>query len=175
MFTHPSRNLEQFGLSQGHIVADLGAGSGFYSIEAARMVAPTGRVYAIDIQKDLLTRLQKEARKNNIGNIEILVGDLEKLGGTKLRDISIDRLILSNILFMVEHKKDLVCEIKRVLKPGGRVLLIDWSASYGNMGPHYDSVVYKDDAAKLFISAGFQMDGEIEAGDYHYGIIFRKV
>ena len=175
MFTHPRNNLEQFGVSQGQVVSDLGAGSGFYSVEAASMVAPMGRVYAIDIQKDLLTRLQKEARKNKIGNIEILVGDLEKLGGTKLRDASVDRLILSNILFMIEHKKDLVYEIKRVLKPGGRVLLIDWSASYGNMGPHADSVVYKDDAVKLFASVGFQLDKEIEAGDYHYGIIFRKL
>jgi FkbM family methyltransferase len=174
MFTNPKTNLEQFGLDKGHIVADLGAGSGFYTIEAARMVAPTGRVYAVDIQKDLLERLRKEAKTNRVHNVEILVGDLEKLGGTKLRDAGIDRLIISNILFMIENKKVLISEIKRVLKNDGRVLAIDWSSSFGHLGPHPDQVVYKDSMVKLFKEGGFELEKEIEAGDHHYGIIFRK-
>src|SRR5690349_15540940 len=58
MFSEPSANLAKLGLVDGMKVVDLGAGSGFYSYEAARRVGATGRVYAVDVQKDLLERLR---------------------------------------------------------------------------------------------------------------------
>ncbi len=173
MFSDPQHNIEQLGLSDGAIVADLGVGSGFYTFEAAKAVAPTGRVYAIDVQKDMLDRLKREAQRSHIGGIEVFVGDLEKLGGSKLREASCDVVIASNILFMVEDKKNFLLEAKRILKPNGRLLLIDWAASFSQMGPHADHVVYKDDAKKLALAAGFTFDREIHAGAHHYGIIFR--
>lgn len=174
MFSDPHKNIEQFRLGDGMIVADLGAGSGFYAIEAAKSVAPTGKVYAIDIQKDLLQRLKNEASKKHVRNIEVLHGDLEHIGGTKLREASIDRVVASNILFMIADKKSFIFEIKRILKPKGLLLLVDWSASFGNMGPHANHVMYKDNAMELFRQAGFSLEREINAGDHHYGIIFRK-
>ena len=175
MFSNPRSNIEQFGLSDGMIVADLGAGSGFYAMEAAKAVAPMGKVYAVDIQKDLLERLKNETRRNHIHNIEIISGDLEKLGGTKIREASVDRVIAANVFFMIEDKKSFVNEIKRILKQKGTALLVDWAASFSQMGPHPDNVVYKDKAIKLFIDAGFKVEKEISAGSHHYGIIFRKV
>lgn len=173
-FSNPKSNLEQFGLQKGHIVADLGAGSGFYSIEAAKLVAPGGKVYAVDIQKDLLARLKAEAIRMKVYGIEVMSGDLEALGGSRLREGAVDRVIISNILFQIENKKNLAAEIKRILKPGGLVLVIDWTASFGHMGPHPDQVLYKDACMKLFREAGFTYVREIEAGDQHYGMIFRK-
>jgi len=173
MFSDPRHNVEQLGLSDGSIVADFGAGSGFYTIEAAKAVAPNGKVYAIDVHKDMLERLKKEAQRQHTTNIEIIAGDLEKLGGSKIREVTCDVCIASNILFMVEDKKNFLLEAKRILKPGGRLLLVDWSASFSGMGPHTNHVVYKDDAVKLAISAGFKIDHEIDAGAHHYGIIFR--
>lgn len=174
MFSDPEHNIEQLGLSDGHIVADFGAGSGFYSILAGKAVAPMGKVYAIDVQKDLLERLKKEAARQGVRNIDVLSGDLEKLGGSKIRESSCDVVIASNVLFMAEDKKSFLLEAKRVLRPLGRLLLIDWSASFSGMGPHSDHVVYKDDAIKLAKEAGFSFDREISAGAHHYGIIFRK-
>jgi ubiquinone/menaquinone biosynthesis C-methylase UbiE len=174
MFSDPRHNIEQLGLSDGMVVADFGAGSGFYSLEAAKAVAPTGKVYAIDAQRDLLERLKREAHKNHRGNIEVLAGNLEKLGGSKIRESSCDVVIASNILFMIEDRKNFLLEIARILKRDGRLLLVDWSASFSQMGPHSDHVVYKDDAVKLALAAGFKLDREISAGAHHYGIIFRK-
>jgi ubiquinone/menaquinone biosynthesis C-methylase UbiE len=174
MFSDPRHNLDQLGLRDGAIVADLGAGSGFYSIEAAKMVAHTGKVYAVDLQKDLLERLKREANRLHVRNIEIIAGNLEKLGGSKLRESSCDAAIASNILFMLDDKKSFLIEAKRILKHGGRLLIIDWSASFSQMGPHPDHVVYKDDALKLALSAGFELDREIHAGAHHYGMIFRR-
>lgn len=174
MFSDPARNIEQLGLSDGQIVADFGAGSGFYTLAAARKVAPTGKVYAVDVQKELLERLKREAQRLHLRNVDVVTGDLERLGGSKLRDGSCDAALVANLLFMVDDKKSLLLEAKRVLKQKGRLLLIDWSASFGHMGPHPDHVVYKDAALKLAHEAGLAFDREISAGAHHYGIIFRK-
>ena len=174
MFSDPRHNVEQLGLSDGAVVADLGAGSGFYSLEAARAVSPTGRVYAVDVQRDLLERLRKEASRQHVRGIEIVTGDFEHLGGSKIREGSCDAAILSNVLFMIEDKKAALREAKRVLKRGGRLLLVDWSASFSQMGPHPDHVFYKDDALKVARDVGFSFEREIHAGAHHYGIIFRN-
>ncbi|HZT35056.1 MAG TPA: methyltransferase domain-containing protein [Nitrososphaera sp.] len=174
MFSDPGHNIDQLGLSDGAVVADFGSGSGYYAIAAGRAVAPTGKVYAIDVQKDLLERLKKEAQREHVTNIEVLTGNLERLGGSKIREGSCDVVIASNILFMLDDKKSFLNEAKRILKMNGRFLLIDWAASFSQMGPHPDHVVYKDDAIKLCASVGLSLDREINAGSHHYGIIFRK-
>ena len=175
MFSNPKENIRQFGLSDGMIVADLGTGSGFYAIEAGRAVAPTGKVYAVDVQKDLLLRLRNDANRAHVRDIEIISGDLEKIGGTKIKEASIDRVIAANVFFMIDDKKNFISEIKRILKPRGRVLLVDWSGSFSQMGPQGDRVVYKDKAMKFFTDAGFEVEKEISAGSRHYGMILRKV
>jgi ubiquinone/menaquinone biosynthesis C-methylase UbiE len=174
MFSDPRRSIEQLGLSDGNVVADLGAGSGFYTTEAAKAVAPTGCVYAVDVQKDLLDRLKKDAARQHVRGIEVVAGDVERLGGSRLREGSCDAAIASNILFMIEDKKSFLLEARRILKPRGRLLLVDWSASFSQMGPHADHVVYKEDALKLATAAGFRLEREIHAGSHHYGMIFRN-
>ena len=103
MFSDPQRNIEQFELTEGMSVADLGAGSGFYSISAARVVGD-GKVYAVDVQRDLLTKLSGDAQKSHLTNIEVIWGDAEKSGGTKLGNDSMDAVIISNILFQLQDK-----------------------------------------------------------------------
>ena len=98
MFADPEKILKNFGIADTMIVADFGAGSGFYSIPAAKM-AQNGKVYAIEIQKDFLATLKDKAEKENIGNIEILWSDIEKTAGTRLNDSIADVVIFSNILF----------------------------------------------------------------------------
>ncbi len=175
MFSNPKENIRQFGLSDGMIVADLGTGSGFYAIEAGKAVAPTGKVYAVDVQRDLLERLRSEANRAHVRDIEIIHGDIEKLGGSKIREAYVDRVIAANVLFMIDDKRNFINEIKRILKPRGRLLLVDWSGSFSQMGPHPERVVYKDKALKLFTDAGFAVEKEISAGSHHYGMILRKV
>lgn len=174
MFSDPRHNVEQLGLSDGAVVADLGAGSGFYSIEAARAVAPTGKVYAVDVQRDLLERLKREATRHRVRGIEIVTGNFERLGGSKLREASCDVALLSNVLFMLEDKRAALQEARRILKKGGRLLIVDWSSSFSQMGPHPGHVFYKDDAIRLAYETGFLFEREIHAGAHHYGIIFRN-
>ena len=97
MFSDPATNLNKLGLTDGMKVVDLGAGSGFYSIEAAKRVGATGRVYAVDVQKDLLERLRSVGASQGLRNIEVVWGNAEKIGGTKIREAIADRVIASNI------------------------------------------------------------------------------
>ncbi len=176
MFSDPQKNIEQFSLGKGMYVADFGAGSGFYSFAAAEAVGETGKVYAIDVQKDLLTKIKNEAKNiRHLANLEIVWADLEHLGGTKLRENSMDACIAANVFFQLENKDNAVSEIKRILKDNGRVLLVDWSASFGGMGPQQKDVFSRDMAKKLFEKHGFMEDREIPSGAQHYGIIFRKL
>lgn len=175
MFADPQKNVEQFGLQAGQKVADMGAGSGFYSFAAAQSVGARGVVYAVDVQQDLITKLKNEARKRGAHNIEIIWGDIEKSGGTKLGDKSMDAVMLSNVLFQVPERESTLAEAFRILKPGGRLLLIDWSESFGGMGPSAEFLITKLAAQDMAERAGFKFDREITAGAHHYGIIFKKL
>ncbi len=174
-FTDPTRNLSQLGLSEGLRVADFGAGSGAYTLAAARLVGGSGRVYAVDVQKDLLTRIKNAAQREGLRNIDVLWGDVERPGGTKLPDHTLDAVIVSNLFFQLEDRDGCAVEAARVLKPRGRALLVDWSDSFGNMGPRPQDVVSKKTARELFEKHGFSFDREIDAGEHHYGLVMRKV
>jgi len=175
MFSDPENNIKQFGLTPGMQVADFGSGSGFYSMAAAKAVAPSGKVFSVDIQKDLLEKLKNGARQNHLNNIDVVWGDLEHLGGTKLRESSLDAVIACNLFFQIENKDSLCLEIKRVLRLNARVLVVDWAGSFGGIGPQEKDVIPKMQMTALFQEHGFVLDREISAGAEHYGLVFRKV
>ncbi len=168
MFSDPAANLAKLSLTEGMKVADLGAGSGFYTLIAAKQVGSTGRIYAIDVQKDLLEHIRSTGAAQGLRNIEVIWGNAEKIGGTKIREALLDRVIASNVLFQVEKTDEFVLEIKRILKPGGKVLVVDWS-EVSPLGPK--TVVSSMKAQTLFEKSGFKLDQSFGAGDHHYGLV----
>ncbi len=142
------------------------------SVSAASVIGPSGRVYAVDIQEDILKHVSDKVRERGLRNVETVWGNFEKLGGTTLNDRSLDAVILSNTLFQLEHKEGAIAEIRRILKPGGRLLVIDWAGAYGGMGPLPHHVVSEHAAEELFITAGFHKVKDFRAGPHHYSIVF---
>lgn len=175
MFSDPTKIVEQCGIQAGQEIAEFGSGSGLYSMQASKALMSSGRVYAIDVQKDILTKLKNEAVRQGFYNIEVIWGNIEKLGGTKLRDYSIDWVFICNTMFQVEDRDSTIKEAKRVLKPGGKIVLVDWSESFGGMGPSIQHIFSKATAEELFQKHGFHKDREIQAGSHHYGFIFKKL
>ncbi|MEA2701531.1 MAG: hypothetical protein QOE22_240 [Candidatus Parcubacteria bacterium] len=173
-FSEPKSNVLQMGLKEGMKVGELGAGSGHYALAAAHVVGASGKVYAVDIQEDLLKHVKDLAHQQHLRNVETVWGNVEKPGGTKLRDRALDAAILANTLFQLEHKGDAVAEIDRILAPGGKLLVIDWAGSYGGIGPKPGHVVTEHAAEKLFIDAGFHKTNDFRAGAHHYAIVFSK-
>ena len=160
------------GLREGMKVGDFGAGSGHYAHAAAGVVGHEGKVYAVDIQEDVLRHLRSGVRARHQHVISTVWGNIEKPGGTHLRDASLDAVILANTLFQVENRFGLLKEIKRVLKPEGKLMLVDWAGSYGGIGPAPEKVVTEHEAEDFFINGGFHKVKSFRAGAHHYGILF---
>lgn len=174
MFTDPVQNLKQFDLREDMIVGDLGAGTGFYSIAAARMV-PKGKVYAVEVQKNFVTMLRNKVKEEQIGNLEVLWGNIEKIGGTTIGDRILDAAIASNVIFQIEDKEKFIEEIKRILKPGGMLLVIDWSSAPSAIGSGLKNIIPKNKMREMFEKNGFIFIRDIDALTHHYGIIFKKL
>lgn len=174
MFATPESILQQFNVDPGMSVADLGSGAGFYSILLGRAVGPSGKVYAVDVQKSLLQKIQADSAAQGVYNIKPIWGDLDNLKGTTLPDNSVDRVVIVNTLFQVENKDGMILEALRILKPKGKLLFIDWSDSFGGMGPQPAEVIKPDVSRTMFESENFLFDREVVAGDHHYGFIFKK-
>ncbi len=173
-FAHPPRNVAALQVEPGMTVADFGAGSGAYVLEIARALEGHGRVYAIDVQRDLLRRIKNEAHKRGLKNVDIIWGDLEAPGGSKLGDHSLDLVLISNLLFQVERKEGIFEEAHRILRDHGRLAIIDWQGSYGGMGPQKKDVVEKNYCVALAEGSGFGLHAEFKAGAHHYGLMFTK-
>lgn len=174
-FSEPKEILEQFHVDPGMVVADFGAGSGHYTRALAYRVGTTGKVYAVEVQRDVLERLRSDITQTpGINNVQFVWGDIDEDRGSTLPDHLCDRIIMSNVLFQLQKKANAIREMKRVLKAGGKVLFIDWSDSYGHIGPHPDSIISESQALSLFEEQGFTFEKDVVTGPHHYGLIFKK-
>lgn len=171
-FSSPQENVLQLGLREGMKVGDFGAGSGHYARAVAAVVGYGGKVYAIDIQEDVLKHIKLNAHAHHQSVIKTIWGDIEKSGGTHLREATLDAVILANALFQIDDRPGLLEEMKRVLKPGGKLMVVDWAGSYGGIGPRPEQVVSEHSAEDFFINGGFHKVKSFRAGPHHYGIIF---
>lgn len=172
-FTDPEAIIAQLNLEPGLEVADLGSGAGYYSVVCARLVGEEGKVYAVDIQSELLTK-SKTLTQTEFDNIEYLQGDLEEEGGTHIVDSGVDLALLANTLFQAENPEAMLTEAFRILRRGGRLVLVDWSDSFGGLGPQPEQIITRDDALALAEAIGFSFESDLETGDHHWGCILGK-
>jgi ubiquinone/menaquinone biosynthesis C-methylase UbiE len=165
MFVNPEKNIAALLLQEGMRVADFGAGSGFLTKILSRRVGHTGHVYAIEIQKELVKKLESEIKDNKKeqgqSNVSVIWGDIEKIGGSKIADHALDAVIISNVMFQTEDMLGVIDETKRILKPGGQVLCID------------RHVISPKKIEQLFTQRGFAFVENVEETSHQYGIIFR--
>jgi ubiquinone/menaquinone biosynthesis C-methylase UbiE len=170
-FIKPRSVLRHIGITPGKVVADFGAGSGAYVLAIAEYLKGSGRIYAVDIQKDLLSRLGNEAKRSNL-EINLLWGDLEKPQGSSLGDESVDVVLVSNILFQVDNKEAVLREARRIVRPRGHVAIIEWSDSFGGLGPTSNHVLRKENAQNIADAVGLSLIDEFPAGSHHYGLLY---
>lgn len=172
-FSDPISNIKKLVLGEGSTVVDLGSGSGFYSLAAAQEVGEDGQVYAVDVQKSLLDDLKQKARDQHVHNIDIIWADIEQPHGTKLVDGKAETVLLCNTLFQLEDKDAALQEAARLLQPNGRLCIIDWTDSHAGLGPNA-SLIVDEQSAKDLASKHLEFDRSFDAGDHHYGLVFRK-
>lgn len=175
MFVRPSAIVDQLDLKNGEIVIDCGAGTGVFTFLVSPQVGRSGQVIALDIQKSLVDSLVREAHNRDLHNITAFGVDLERPNGVPLKDGIADVCLLSNILFQVGDKRACLQEAVRLLRQGGRLVVVEWRDSFGGIGPHLDYIVPEELVHTLADELGLLYSRSLEAGDYQYGVIFQKL
>lgn len=169
MFLTPDHLVKELHLRAGDRVADLGCGSGAYTIALAREVGDVGQVYAVDVHRDMLHTLAGTLERQKLLNVELLWADMEK--GIPIDAYSLDAVVLSNVLYQLDDIDAVLSHVAKLVKPGGELLVVDWTKSHDGIGPHADHVVTEEEAETAMTRHGFRVVKRLPAGDYHYAFI----
>lgn len=174
-FVVPEVVLSHFHLREGDVVADYGAGSGYFLAPVSKAIGLSGIVFACEIQKALVDKLGMVATEQQLTNVRPLWCDLEEANGIPVKTGSIDVALLINSLFMLEDRVTAVAEMARTLRAGGTFIVIDWSESFAGLGPQPAMVVDAVLTRSLFEQIGFTFEREFPAGEHHYGLAFKNL
>jgi len=172
-FLNIEKIVNQLDVKPNMVIADFGAGHGFFSIAFAKKVGPSGQVFAVDILPSALEAIRSQAKLEGLFNIKLIKGDLEKMNGSMLPDESCDLVFIANIFFQVPDKPGLINEAYRVLKKGGELAVIEWKP-YIALGPQKEHRLSEAELKPLIISKRFSELKSIDAGSHHFGFIFKK-
>ncbi len=173
-FLNPDVLVGQFGIVSGMQVADFGSGAGHIGLIVAQRVGPDGKVTALDILEDKLDSTRSQAKAMGLENIETVRANLEVLGSTGLSEGSQDMVILANILFQSSKKEDILKEAIRVIKPEGKIIVVEWKKGVGGFGPPDNYRTAEMELMSLFSAVGYLNVASLDAGQFHYGMIFKK-
>ncbi|MBI4713797.1 methyltransferase domain-containing protein [Candidatus Uhrbacteria bacterium] len=166
--------LRSAGLSLDMHYADFGSGTlGHFVLPAALIVGPVGKVYAVDILKSALQSIKSRAQLEGVANIQTVWGDFERPGGVKIPATSLHLISFVNIARVLMHNSVPLDEAKRLLRPNGRVLVVDWQTGTGSIVVDEKRRVDSESVKKLFLSRGFKFFEEFSAGPQHWGLIFK--
>jgi len=164
---NPQKIIELLELKPSDVVADLGCGTGYFTVPIARKVK---KVYGIDIQKEMLTFLEQKIRQHKIGNIETV---LSKENEIPIQDESVDLLLTVNTLHEFRDKEAIVNEMRRVLKVDGRAVIVDFKKEISDVGPPVSIRVSKEQAKRLFKEKGLTTLKTYDL-KLHYLLVFGK-
>jgi ubiquinone/menaquinone biosynthesis C-methylase UbiE len=119
----PTAMLESLRLRRGDVVADMGAGSGYLTVRLAEIVGPTGRVYAVDLQPEMLTLIRERAKKRGLANVEIVQGAVTD---PKLPRNSTDLILMVDVYHEFSHPWEMIRTMLEALKPTGRLVFVEY-------------------------------------------------
>ena len=168
--------LDESGAKEGSIVANLGCGSnGYLVFKLAEIVGKHGTVYALDIIKTSLEAIKRQIKLHNTVNIQTIWSDLDLFRAAKIKNNSLDSALLLNTLHQSKDKKTMIAEATRLLKPGGRLIIVDWKKVAAPLGPQPEHKVDKELAINLAKTNGLSLIKEFLPGRYHFGLTFTKI
>jgi ubiquinone/menaquinone biosynthesis C-methylase UbiE len=165
----PLRMWHRVGLRPGSVVVDVGAGSGFYAFPAARVVGPEGRVYAVDVSEELVDLMREKAAAAKIRNLESVLSSPRHI---PLEDAAADMALLANVLHGIPPGT--VREAVRVLRPGGRLINVDWKKKPTPEGPPVQHRLSIPEATAALRAYGLTRVDSFDLGPSHYVLVFER-
>jgi len=160
---NPEIIWERLGLESPDCFIDIGAGIGFTAIPFARKM-PAGIVWACDINLEMLAELKKELDKNGVTNVKMLLTAESRI---TLPDSIADSVLMLNLYHELENPGESLAECRRLLKPGGRLAIIDWKKEETPMGPKVEHRVSAESIEADLKKAGFADIRSFDDFPYH--------
>ena len=174
-FIDISKIINILQVEQGMKIADLGCGhTGHFLFPFAKLVGEKGLVYGVDVLKPALQNIENKAKFDGLTNVRTVWSNLEIFGATKIDNESVDAIIIINILYQVKDRKVFLKEADRILKKGGKAIIVDWLSINAPMGPDLSLRVKKEEVLALAEEVGWKKAEEFSVGKYNFGIKFEK-
>jgi arsenite methyltransferase len=168
-YQKPHEVIMALGLREGEIVADIGAGSGYFALRLAHHVGDKGRVYAVDINPDMIVYLNRRIRDMKLKNVvTVLAAPDDPL----LMDASIDRFFICDTWHHVQSQEQYLALMKKMLKPGGQIIMIDFHKKEMSVGAPMEIRIAREDLVRQMESNGFKLAKEHIFLPYQYFLIF---
>jgi ubiquinone/menaquinone biosynthesis C-methylase UbiE len=162
-------------LREGMIVADLGCGrTGHFTFPMAKRVGENGKIYAVDVLKDVLHNIENRKADHGVQNVHTVWSDLEQVGGTVIPQKSLDMAFIINTLLASPNKDEFLQETSRLMKPKSRLIVVDWTHNNSMSGNFFDNALDFESLANWARYNNFVVQDKFLAGPYHLGYVFFK-
>ncbi len=172
----PVTILQEADIATEMKVADLGCGTlGHFALAAAHLVGEDGQVFAVDILPAALQAVESRMGLEGVENIVTVWGDIERPGGVKITDDTIDLVILCNVAETYKNNQIVIEQVRRILKSEGQVLIVDWEGEVPGLAPDSKSRMTAEEAKQSFTKFGFTVIKEFKAGPNHWGLVMKKL
>jgi tRNA A58 N-methylase Trm61 len=167
----PEKALDALNLKPGMVVADIGAGVGYMSLRLAKRVGPSGRVYANDLQPEMLAKLRENAAKGKIHNVVTVLGDV---ADPKLPPNTMDLVLLVDVYHEFSQPQQMLRKIRETLKPDGRLVLLEFRAEDPNVPIVAEHEMTVAQVKTELEAEGFVLQPVIETLPRQHILILRK-
>lgn len=166
----PDELIDAMNLSAGDLVADIGCGTGYFTRRVAREVGPAGKVYAVDIQSEMLDIMDERLRKERLDNVVSILGDESD---PRLPDGIFDWVLLVDVYHEFQQPEQMLARIRDSLAPGGRVALVEYRLE-GSSADHirFDHRMSEDQIMVEWIPAGFELVQRIDTLPTQHMFVF---
>jgi arsenite methyltransferase len=171
-YQKPHEVVEALAIHEGEVIADIGAGSGYFAFRFARHVGSTGRVYAIDIDGDMIAHLTRRAGELAASNVTPV---LARPDDPLLPEASIDRIFFCDVWHHVENQTQYLAKLKKALKASGQVVMIDFHKKPLPVGPPLDMKIAREELVAQMEREGFRVVKEYTFLPYQYFFVFEVV
>ncbi len=167
----PEKAIAQFNLKPGMMVGDVGAGTGYYSIRMAKLIAPAGIVYANDIQPGMLDKLHERAAAANVANIVTVLGSETD---PKLPAGKLDLVVMVDVYHELSRPQRMLEGIRDSLKPGGRLVLLEYRKEDPSVPIRPEHKMSVDEVKAEVTPEGFRFEKVVDKLPWQHIIFFRK-
>ena len=155
-YQKPHEVIEALGVKEGEIIADIGAGTGYFTFRLAQHVGKSGHVYAVDISPDMIRRLHERARDTASANVSPILARPDD----PLLPQAVDRFVIVDVWHHVEDQSGYLAVMKKLLKPGGQVVMIDFHKRDLPVGPPPGMKIAREDLIQQMQKHGFRVAKE---------------